>query len=203
MSETTSPASILSVVRRAYPGNAHGLSDSGFAFSVESGATKLRLSSATIAIAPKTRMAASTSQRPARSRRALIETGGRIFICRPRDLIGRQLGRLHAPRARHSEKLLLRAGKKLSLQSGECGNEIHSNLLDLLRSPLCAKSASIARVLRLGVKRSRRCRRVESRARRATRQASKPSFWRVPAGQEGMGCRDGRAGFATARKGQP
>src|ERR1700690_4462667 len=95
-SDTTSAASIRRVVRSAYSGNAHGLSDKAFDFSVASGAARLRLSSPTMAMAPNTRMAARRSHRPARSPRALIETGGRLFICRPRALRWPQWERPHA-----------------------------------------------------------------------------------------------------------
>src|SRR5262249_20764306 len=107
--------------------------------------------------------------------------------CRPRALIGRQLERPHAPCARHSENLLLRAGNLQTLQSGEVAYAIHNNFQDLLRLPVTAKRASIARPFRFSVKRLRRCRRVKIFRVKGDSSGQQTIIWTDSAGQKGMG----------------
>src|SRR5438105_537335 len=202
-SDTTSAASIRSVVRSAYSGKAHGLSDSAPDFSVASGAARLRLSSPTMAIAPKTRMAARRSQRPASRPRALIETGGRIFICRPRALLWPQWERLHAHARGIVENRCFVPEKHARCNPAGTPRGIHSyveNLRQLLRN---LRARTIAPPSRFGVKRPRRCQRVESRARRATRQASKPSFGQCRQARKGWDAVTVVTIFTTARNGPP
>src|SRR5207248_7659412 len=139
-----------------------------------------------MAIAPNTRMAARRSHRPASRPRALIETGGRIFICRPRALLWPQWERPHAHARGIVEIRRFVPEKQVRCNPAANPPGVHSyveNSRQLRRNP---RVQTIAPRLRFGVKRPRRCQRVESRARRATRPASKPSF-----GQ----CRQARKGW--------
>src|SRR5262249_37908018 len=66
--------------RSAYSGRFEGSSESFSRVRVESGSTTPRLASAKRTMKPSTSAAATTSHWEGRTRRALIETGGRILI---------------------------------------------------------------------------------------------------------------------------
>src|SRR5258708_16332641 len=80
MREMASAMSIRNPVRIAYSGKLEGASEIGVCVRVASGWTSDRLASANSTMKPSTSAAASTSHRLGRTRRAWIETGGRIFI---------------------------------------------------------------------------------------------------------------------------